>query len=62
MFVNFQRIIALLMATVFACVFLVPLAWSRHQVTLAIALLAVYLVYLAFNAWVFMRMRRRKQS
>ena len=62
MFVNVQRIIALLMATVFVCVFLVPLAWSRHQVTLAIALIGVYAVYLAFNLWVFMRMRRRKRS
>ncbi|HEY8314050.1 MAG TPA: hypothetical protein VIG51_07720 [Candidatus Baltobacteraceae bacterium] len=60
--VNFQRVIALLMATVFVCVFLVPLAFSRHQVNLAIGLLAIYFAYLAFNAYIWVRMHRGKSS
>jgi tryptophan-rich sensory protein len=60
--VNFQRVIALLMATVFVCVFLVPLAFSRHQVKLAIGLLVLYFAYVAFNAYVFVRMRKRERE
>lgn len=50
------------MATVFVCVFLVPLAFARHQVKLAIGLLVLYFIYVAFNAYVFVRMRKREHS
>ncbi|MDQ2872193.1 MAG: hypothetical protein M3R35_03575 [Candidatus Eremiobacteraeota bacterium] len=60
--VAFQRIMALLMATVFVCVFLVPLAFSRHQVKLALGLLAFYFAYLGFNAYVWLRMRKARRS
>lgn len=56
--IGFQRVISLLMATVMVCVFLVPLSFQRHQVTLGLLILALFFVYLAFNAYVFVRMRR----
>lgn len=55
--VPFQRIFALLMAAAMVFVFLVPLAMSRHAYTLAGVVVAVFVVYLAVNAWIWLRMR-----
>ena len=58
--IGFQRIIALLMAVVMVCFFLVPLAWQRHAYPLACGLIALLVVYLGVNAYLFARMRRQK--
>jgi len=57
--ISFQRIIALAMAIVMVVFFLVPLALRQHATGLAAALISALVVYLAFNAWLFMRMRKR---
>lgn len=61
-FVPFQRIMALLMAAAMVFVFLVPLAMRRHDYRIAAIVVAVFFIYLAFNAWVFVRMRNQKKS
>ncbi len=60
--IPFQRAISLAMAAAMVCVFLIPLAISRHQVVLAVVVAAVFFVYLAFNAWVFVRLHRSRRS
>lgn len=59
MFVPVSRIVTVLMAGVLAFALLVPMALSRHNVTLAIVVGAVYLAYLAANVVLWQRMRRR---
>lgn len=54
-----QRIIAMLMAAAMVFVFLVPLAMRRHDYTIVAIVIAVFLLYLAVNAWIFARMRKR---
>jgi uncharacterized membrane protein len=54
-----QRIIALIMAAAMTFVFLVPLALSRHDYRIVAIVIAVFIAYLAVNAWIFVRMRRR---
>jgi hypothetical protein len=58
--ITFQRVIALLMAVVMVCFFLVPLAWQRHAYPLAYGLIALLAMYLAANAYLFARMRKQK--
>ncbi len=53
------RIIALLMGGVLCFGLLVPLALARHSRALAIFIAAVYVAYLAANAVLWQRMRRR---
>lgn len=60
-FVPFQRIMALLMAAAMVFVFLVPLAMRRHDYRIAAVVVAVFFLYLAFNAWLFVRMRKSKR-
>lgn len=60
--VPFQRVMALLMAAAMVFVFLVPLAMRRHDYRIAAIVVAVFLGYLAFNAWLFVRMRRQNKS
>lgn len=57
-FVPFQRVMALLMAAAMVFVFLVPLAMQRHDYRLAAIVVGVFILYVAFNAWLFVRMRR----
>ncbi|MBV9271277.1 MAG: hypothetical protein JO165_09285 [Candidatus Eremiobacteraeota bacterium] len=57
--IPFQRLIALAMAIVMVLFFLVPLALRQHATVLAGGLILALVVYLAFNAWLFMRMRKR---
>lgn len=49
------------MATVMVCVFLVPLSFQRHQVALGLLILALFFGYLAFNAYLFVRMRKERK-
>jgi FtsH-binding integral membrane protein len=56
-FVPFQRVMALLMALALA-VFIVPIAVQRHQFLIAAIVICVFCAYIAFNAWLFVRMRR----
>ncbi|HET6894464.1 MAG TPA: hypothetical protein VFH72_03685 [Candidatus Baltobacteraceae bacterium] len=60
--VPFQRVMALLMAAAMVFVFLVPLAMRRHDYRIAAIVVAVFFAYLAFNAWLFVRMRRQNKS
>lgn len=54
-----QRIIAMLMAAAMVFVFLVPLAMRRHDYTIVAIVIAIFVLYLAVNAWIFARMRKR---
>lgn len=54
-----QRVIAMLMAAGMVFIFLVPLAMKRHDYTIVAFVIAVFCVYLAVNAWIFVRMRKR---
>jgi amino acid transporter len=56
---SFTRVVALAMATVLCFAFLVPLALHRGNTTLAIAISAMFLVYLAANVVLMLRYRRR---
>lgn len=56
-FVPFQRAMTLLMA-VGLMVFVIALALPRHQYQLIAIVVAVFLVYIAFNVWLFLRMRK----
>jgi hypothetical protein len=58
--IPFQRFIALAMAIVMVVFFLVPLALRQHATGLAALLIVALVAYVAFNAWLFARMRRRK--
>ncbi len=61
-FVPFQRILALLMAAAMVFAFLVPIAMQRHNYRIAAIVVVVFVLYLAFNAWLFMRMRNSRRS
>lgn len=56
-FVPVQRIFALLMALAML-VFIVPIAVQRHQFVIAAIVVCAFSAYMAFNAWLFVRMRR----
>ena len=58
--IPFQRIMALAMAIFMVGFFLVPLALRQHATGLATVLIVALVIYLAFNAWLFARMRCRK--
>ena len=45
------------MAAAMVFVFLVPLAMARHAYTVVFVVVAVFVVYLAVNAWIWLRMR-----
>lgn len=53
-----QRVFALLMAAAMVFAFLVPIAMKRHNDRIALLLVVLFFVYLAVNAWIFVRMRR----
>ncbi|HEV3154728.1 MAG TPA: hypothetical protein VGZ02_13060 [Candidatus Baltobacteraceae bacterium] len=55
--VPFQRIVALLMAGALVFVFLVPLALARHAYPVVAFVVGVFLIYVAVNAWIWIRMR-----
>jgi len=52
-----QRGLALLMAGALVFAFLVPLAMARHAYPIAAAVVALFVVYVAVNAWIWKRMR-----
>jgi uncharacterized membrane protein len=54
-----QRVIAMLMAAAMVFIFLVPLAMRRHDYTIVAIVIAIFVLYLAINAWIFARMRKR---
>lgn len=58
MMVPLQRVVALAMAAAMVFIFLVPLGMRRHAYTLVAIVIAVFFVYLAVNAWLFVRMRK----
>lgn len=45
------------MAAAMVFVFLVPLAMARHAYPVVFVVVAVFVVYLAVNAWIWLRMR-----
>lgn len=48
---------ALLMALAMA-MFIVPIAVQRHQLIVAAIVICAFSAYVAFNAWLFVRMRK----
>lgn len=56
-FVPVQRIFALLMALAML-IFIVPIAMQRHQFIIAAIVICAFSAYIAFNAWLFLRMRK----
>jgi len=54
-----QRIIAMLMAAAMVFIFLVPLGMARHDYRIVAIVITIFIAYLAVNAWIFVRMRRR---
>lgn len=56
-FFPFQRVMALLMALAMA-IFIVPIAVQRHQLIIAAIVICAFSAYVAFNAWLFVRMRK----
>lgn len=50
---------ALLMAAAMVFIFLVPLGMARHQYVVVAIVITLFGVYLAVNAWLFVRMRKR---
>lgn len=54
-----QRVMALLMAAAMVFIFLVPLAMARRQYVVVAIVITLFALYLAVNAWLFVRMRRR---
>lgn len=48
---------ALLMAAAMLF-FIVPIAMQRHQYVIAAIVVSAFSAYIAFNAWLFVRMRR----
>lgn len=61
-FVPFQRVLALLMAAAMVFAFLVPLAMKRHDYRIVVIVIGVFFLYLAFNAWLFVRMRGSRKE
>ncbi|HKU66607.1 MAG TPA: hypothetical protein VJP85_02420 [Candidatus Baltobacteraceae bacterium] len=59
--VPFQRVMAVLMAAAMVFVILVPLAMRRHDYVFTAIVVALFLAYLGFNAWLFVRMRKPKK-
>lgn len=57
--IGFQRVVALIMAAVLVFALLVPMALARRNVALAAIVIVLFSLYLAVNAWIFARMRRR---
>ena len=55
-FVSFQRAMTLLMAAGLM-VFVIGLALQRHQYPLIAIVIAVFVLYIAFNVWLFRRVR-----
>ncbi len=60
-FVPLQRLLALLMAAAMVFAFLVPLAMQRHAYGLAAIVVGIFFLYLAFNAWLFVRTRNSRK-
>lgn len=52
---------AVLMAAAMVFVILVPLAMRRHDYVFTAIVVALFLAYLGFNAWLFVRMRKPKK-
>lgn len=52
-----QRGFALLMAGALVFAFLVPLAMARHAYPVVAAVIALFVIYVAVNAWIWKRMR-----
>jgi hypothetical protein len=57
--IPFSRIVALLMAGVLCFALLVPMALQRHNLVLAIVVSIVYVLYLAGNVMLWLRMKQR---
>ena len=55
--VGFQRIMSLLMALAML-LFIVPLTLQRHQYAIAAIVVVIFFAYLAFNAWLYMRLKK----
>lgn len=55
-----QRVLAVLMAAAMVFAFLVPLALQRHDGPLAVGIVAIFVLYLAVNAWLFVRAHRAR--
>lgn len=55
--VPFQRVMSLLMALAML-IFIVPLTLQRRQYVVAAIVVGVFFAYLAFNAWLYLRMRK----
>lgn len=56
----FQRAMALLMALAM-CAFIVPIAVARHHLDIAVAAVAIFLAWVAVNAYLWTRMRQRQR-
>lgn len=54
-----QRVIALVMAAAMTFLVLVPLGLAKHDYRIVAIVAAFFFGYLAVNAWIFVRMRRR---
>lgn len=54
----FQRVMAMLMAAAMVFAFLVPLAMQRHDYWIVAIVVTIFFAYLAFNAWLYVRMRK----
>ena len=57
-----QRAFALVIAGAMVFAFLVPLAMQRKDARLALLVVAAFVVYLAVNAWIFVRMRKGSEQ
>lgn len=55
-FVSFQRAMTMVMAAGLL-VFVIALALPRRQYPLIAIVIAVFVLYIAFNVWLFLRMR-----
>jgi hypothetical protein len=56
-FFPIQRVLALFMALAM-CIFIVPIAVQRHQLVIAALVVCAFSAYIAFNAWLFLRMHK----
>lgn len=43
-------------------VFIVGISVQRHQLLIALIVVSAFCAYLAFNAWIFVRMRKSRKS
>ena len=59
MFVPVTRIVTMAMFAAICFVLIVPLALQRHNVVLAVAISALFVVYLGANVFLWRRMRPR---